>query len=100
MVAFRFDCPTFRCVDFVVCGETAAAGSVVEKDCETEGRLLDIDLKALEPGLMANLVAMLCMEVEERSRADATAKYHMKANSFVSQEIRDGNWRSSFLSKI
>lgn len=32
---------------------------MVEKGCDTEGLLFDIDLKALEPGRMANLVAMI-----------------------------------------
>lgn len=34
-------------------------GAVVEKGCDTEGLLLDKDRRALEPGRMANLVAMV-----------------------------------------
>jgi len=64
VVAFRFDCPTFRCEDFVACGERAAAGEVVEKGCAMDGRLRDRDRRALEPGRNASLVAMLSVCVE------------------------------------
>lgn len=61
VVAGRFDCAAFdRGVDLEVCGETAAAGAVVENGCDTEGRRLDNDLKALEPGRIAAFIAMLC----------------------------------------
>lgn len=61
VVAGRFDCATFAfCVVLVLCGEMAAAGAVVENGCATEGRLLDIDLKALEPGRIAAFIAMVC----------------------------------------
>jgi len=67
VVAGRFGCPSFDfCVVLVLCGETAAAGEVVENVCDTEGRLLDIDLKALEPGRIATFIAMVCYGGEER----------------------------------
>lgn len=62
MVAGRFDCTAF---DFCgvrklgLCGDTAAAGAVVVKGCDTEGLLLEMDLKALVPGLMAAFIAMM-----------------------------------------
>lgn len=60
VVAGRFDCPTFDFCDVLaLCGETAAAGAVVENGCDTDGRLLDIDLKALEPGRSAAFIAMV-----------------------------------------
>lgn len=69
VVAGRFDCPTldFCGVDVLaLCGETAAAGAVVENGCATDGRLLDIDLKALEPGRIAAFIAMVCCVWDER----------------------------------
>lgn len=60
VVAGRFDCRTLdRCVFLGLCGETAATGAVVQKGCDTDGRLFDKDLKALEPGLVAALIAIL-----------------------------------------
>ena len=67
VVAGRLDCPTCDlCGVLVLCGEMAAAGVVVENGCDTEGRLLDIDLKALEPGRIAAFIAMVCCSGEER----------------------------------
>lgn len=63
VVAGRFVCAGFD-LDGVLklglCGDTAAAGAVVENGCDSEGLLLEIDLKALVPGLMAAFIAMLC----------------------------------------
>ena len=51
------------CCDFAgvraLCGEMEATAGVVLKGCDTDGRLFDIDLKALEPGLIAAFIAML-----------------------------------------
>ena len=58
-----------------LCGERAATAGVVLKDCDTDGRLLDIDLKALVPGLIAAFIAMFCCV---RNRKIQTAGIYYK----------------------
>lgn len=61
VVAGRFDCAVFDFCGVLrlgLCGDTAAAGAVVERGCDIEGLLREIDLKALEPGLIAAFMAM------------------------------------------
>ena len=68
VVAGRFDCTTFDLwTVLVLCGETAAGGEVVANGCEIDGRLLESDRKALEPGLIAAFIAILCYRGVERS---------------------------------
>ena len=60
------------CFDFTgvraLCGEMAATAGVVLKGCDTDGRLFDIDLKALVPGLIADFIAILCYARNNDSR--------------------------------
>lgn len=62
VVAGLFDCAALDlCAVLGLCGERAAAGEVLEKDCDIEGLLLEIDRKALEPGRIAAFIAMVCV---------------------------------------
>jgi hypothetical protein len=67
VVAGRLDCSVVGFCDFRY-GESAALGAVAEKCCEQEGLRFEMDLMALEPGLMGTiLVAMIVDGVYIRS---------------------------------
>lgn len=102
MVAGRFDCPTREvCVVLVLCGEMAAAGEVVEKGCDREGRLLDIDLRALEPGRIAAFIAMMSGARRARIKTESKQQYkEVRRESVIRAQDTHHSGRQLFVGSV